>query len=146
MYLEIDENVDPWLGSYYELAIEMESRSDASLVQNAVNILIGSPYFQGIWDERSQILKEEPLAIFEREKSMVGYGALHIQPDIQLGVVVHTLDIDHEAKWLSVCIPTAMLNVAYNINYPLHTTPNPWRAIIDEKLASIADYISTLDF
>ena len=40
MYLEIDENVDPWLGSYYELAIEMESRSDASLVQNAVNILV----------------------------------------------------------------------------------------------------------
>lgn len=106
MFLEIEENIDPWLGSYYELAIEMESQSEASLVQSAVNILIGSPYFQGIWDEKFQILKEEPSAIFEREKSMMGYGVLHIQSDIQLGVIVHTLDIDHETKWLSVCIPT----------------------------------------
>jgi hypothetical protein len=130
-----DEN---WFGSYYELAIELGPTGDDERLRKALEHVWSLPQLRGSWIERHDYdLHSSPI---ECRDGIVPsrYGVLRLTPEISVGCVTHTVREPNGSDWLDLCIPTGMLGLCFDVQYPLDYATNPWMAQIDRLLAQMA--------
>jgi hypothetical protein len=124
---------ESWLGSYYELAIEISTTPDDERLRAGVDRLWSASVFVGgPWPDKLAT-RDTVLPQLPREEEMAAsYGLLRIR---DLGVVRCVAWIIREtgrgSDWVDLCIPTAALE-PFGLAYPL----------VSE---SLCDLIKTID-
>lgn len=137
----LDDN--NWLGSLYEVSLELGPTGDDALAHRALTRLWRNPALQGPWQDRSSFMEEaDELRVSEDQVRM--YGVLRVNEDISLGCMSHLVRIAGEYDWLDLSIPTGMLGVTFDVSYPLDLATNPWMSTLDKCLAEIAGDIFTV--
>ena len=131
-------NDDNWLGSYYELCLELGPAGDDNRLKAALAHLWKQPQLQGSWTRRTDYDKSPPLIEIVEGFSSPRYGTLALTRDLQVGCVTHTIRETDGSDWLDLCIPTGMLELVFDTRYPLEYAANPWMRSIDQELARIA--------
>ena len=140
--MEIDFNDrEIWYGSHYELSMLFEGRALETIAEIAHATLARNPCFEGVWEEKSDISSGETSSYMDNKERLGAYGLIHIGEDVRLGVYVCSTCSEPNAMWLCLCLPVGMLECAYDVDYPLHAVPNPWRVAVDEAFMSIADHV-----
>jgi hypothetical protein len=132
---------DNWCGSYYELCLELGPTGDDERLIDAVTSLWAHPHLRGPWIERG---------LFDRPPSPKPAAGGHVSPlwgvialssGQQLGCVTHVVREANGSDWLDLCIPSGMLELAFNIQYPLEYQTNTWMRAIDHDFAQIAESV-----
>ncbi len=131
---ECDDN---WLGSYYELCMQLGPTGDDSLLCAAIGHVWSQPELRGSWNTRCDY--GGPSAPIECRDGHVDprYGIIALTPDVSVGCVTHTVREPEGSDWLDLCIPTGMLELLFDIQYPLDYQTNPWMWQIDKLLAQL---------
>lgn len=131
-----DEN---WLGSYYELCLELGPTGDDERLANAVATLWSQPQLFGYWNDR--VLYKQPPSPIEITDGFISplYGIISLDCGQQLGCVTHAVRETDGSDWLDLCIPTGMLELVFDVRYPLEYQTNPWMRTIDRVLSRITE-------
>ncbi|WP_010095594.1 hypothetical protein [Ornithinibacillus scapharcae] len=132
-----------WIGGYYELSIEFHPCGDDQRINKALRSLDKSPFFTGLWRERTDYQQSPaslPIIIEENSVSPF-YGALHISDGKLLPCCISVIRVPEESDWLDISIPLASLELFYPFNYPLTKELNPWLSQVDELLINLAETI-----
>lgn len=132
---------DLWLGSFYELAIEVSPSGDDARLATAVSGMFDAPGLQGPWKEKVDIGRPErstsilaPSALQQVSMfSLVRLGDLGV-----VGAEVHSLREVGGSDWLVLCVPCGMLQTVTEVRYPLSRIANPWMDSVDEALTAVA--------
>lgn len=132
---------DRWLGSYYELAIELGISGDNDRLLAAANCLWSLPMLNGPWVARSQF-GQPPSNLKVQENTIAPcYGVLILGDNLAAGCVVHTLWEYEGSDWLALCIPTGWLETLFDVSYPLLKQTNPWVRQVDDLFVEIGSAI-----
>jgi len=92
---------------------------------------------QGPWWSKSELAAGAPT----RESSELrnhSYGAATLAGHRAIGCVVHLVREDAGDDWCDLCLPTGMLDLLFEINYPIVPNFNPWRREVDRYLLDVA--------
>ena len=138
-----------WSGSYYELAIELQTSHDNVRLEKALDTLWHHPNLSGHWLSVEHFgLNPDVFNVsheihgIEENSFMRLYGMFSI-PEIEkqvgcLSIVVRETD---GSDWLDFCIPTGMLEAAFSVKHTLEIREYPWSMILDKYLLQMADMI-----
>lgn len=134
-------DLENWRGSSLELAIDLGTRDDDRL-RAAFTAAWNSGVLVGPLDppypDRPPGVPDAPL---DQEGSIHMYGTVEL-PNAGRRVGCEVLSVrDDESDWLNVALPTGMLELAYQVQYPLFDDTNPWIAGVERALVSIASHI-----
>jgi hypothetical protein len=129
-----DEN---WHGSYYELCLELGPAGDNSRLLAALRSLWSHPMLAGFWTDRKSFGSAP--SDFQMDENWVvpHYGVLTIG-ESQLGGVTHVVRETDGADWLDLCVPTGMLELVYDVAYPLYFESNAWINPLNALFVSLA--------
>jgi hypothetical protein len=127
---------DAWLGSYYELCLELGPAGDDTRLRDALDGLWSNPRLCGPWLERDHFGRDRA-AIDVRDLLRPLYGAIRIDEHITVGCVSHVVREDEGSDWVDLCIPTGMLELAFPVTYPIDRESNRWTFQLDRFLASV---------
>ena len=140
---------ESWYGSYYELAIELQTSHDDIRLEKALETLWRHPNLSGHW-LRIENFGQKPDVIsipnefrVESSGSFINLYGLFSIPDIdkQAGCLSTIVRETNGSDWLDFCIPTEMLKSTFSVNHPLEMREYPWSAILDKYLLQMADMI-----
>lgn len=112
-------NDDNWLGSYYELCLELGPTGDDGRLKNAVAHLWSRPQLDGSWTDRASCNENPPPIEFSDGFIPPRYGIITLTSGDRLGCVTHTVRETDGSDWLDLCIPTGMLELVFDTHYPL---------------------------
>ena len=132
---------DVWLGSFYELAIELGPRSDERLAA-ASKALWRHPALDGPYGDRGREPWEQEVvspSLVVSDGVVHLYGAATIPSGHQVAsgsfaVREHESGID----WLDFYIPLAALGTIYEIEYPHNERWRTWAESLDQWFREIA--------
>jgi len=128
-----------WYGSYYELAIEYYPVGNDESLLKAVQAIWESPYLSGPWFEETSFGNSaDMLQSLENEGGHLLYGLLQVEKNIEVGCLICLVREEEGSDWLDFCIPTGMLELVFNVEYPLLIDNNPWMLGVDQILLDIA--------
>jgi hypothetical protein len=131
-----DEN---WLGSYYELSLELGPCGDDELASSALQALWQFPRLAGPWDEREGLGGSASERAFGGPDSNTSfYGVLTLPDGSALGCLAFLIRVPDESDWLTLSIPTSMLELRYAVSYPLDSATNPWLRNVDGCFVELA--------
>lgn len=134
-------NLENWKGSSLELAIDLGGRDDGRL-RAAFAAAWASPSVVGPraspYPDPHRGASDDQL---DPQGSTFTYGTIQL-PNTggRLGCVVLSVR-DETSDWLDVAVPTGMLEVGFDVRYPLLDETNSWIAGVERHLVSIADAI-----
>lgn len=131
------ENDDNWLGSYYELCLQLGPVGDDARLTKAVAQLWSQPQLHGSWINRTSYNDTPPPIEIVDGFLQPRYGLITLTSGQQIGCVTHTVRETDGSDWLDLCIPTGMLELAFDTRYPLDYAANPWMRAVDRDLAQI---------
>jgi len=128
---------DNWLGSYYELSLELGPTGDDARLISALRSLWSQPQLHGSWTVRDCFgQSSSPLLVVDGFVAP-RYGTINLSDGHQLGCVSHTVREYEGSDWLDLCIPTGMLELAYDVKYPLEYASNSWMRKLDRLLVAL---------
>jgi len=135
-------NAENWRGSYYEFALDLGLPGDDALVLLALQAMWRQPQLRGPWPQRERFdSAPDDLAPPSEQNPLIHYGRLVLDDGTEVGCVSGLLRVDGEADWLSLSVPTGMLELRFPVSYPLETATNAWLVGLDQMLARIAGTI-----
>ncbi|MGP7817644.1 hypothetical protein [Niallia sp. 01092] len=151
--MEYDYYINPenWIGGFYELSIEYHPFGDDKRINEALNALCKSDFFNGMWGEKKDYEKHSislPINI-EDESVDQFYGFLYLSEENELPCMICVIRVSGESDWLDISIPQASFGKKYPYQYPLTKELNPWLNEVNEmyiKLAEIIFQNSPFDF
>jgi hypothetical protein len=129
-----DEN---WLGSFYEVSLELGPFGDDALATRALETLWRQPELRGPWIDRTAFSSDPDSILLSPEHTPL-YGVLVLDTRDEVGCTSHLVRIEGESDWLDLCVPTGMLELKFPMTYPLDRATNPRLAKLDRLLARIA--------
>jgi hypothetical protein len=134
---DLFRNSDNWLGCYYELCLELGASSDDEVLLCALSAIWSQPQLQGPWIDRKRPGSRR--SGFDVVEGAVAphYGVLTIDGS-EFGCVTHVVRETDGSDWLDLCVPSSMLQLAFDVRYPLNCEPNPWMATVDSVFLKIA--------
>ncbi|HVS20163.1 MAG TPA: hypothetical protein VMT18_16285, partial [Planctomycetota bacterium] len=134
-----DEN---WLGSYYELSLDLGPCGDDELASIALQALWQSPRLAGPWEGREGFGgPASKMAFGGPGTNTTFHGALTMPDGSELGCRAYLIRVADESDWLNLSIPTSMLELRYPVTYPLDSTTNPWLRTADSCFVELATSI-----
>jgi hypothetical protein len=149
MNKEIFTAKENWRGSYYELAIELQSSHDDIQQEQALQALWSHPNLSGHWlnlesyGQDPDIFRISELIDKESNISYANlYGVFHI-PEIHQQVACLSVVVREKngSDWLDFCFPTVMLKQVFPLKSPLSHAENSWLKIVDKYLLETADIV-----
>lgn len=148
------ESLNNWAGSYYELSIEYAPGGDDGRLLSALQALWHHPLlagpFIGPYVDGTPHDVFAPVALPSALPAEGGpglYGHLTIPNDRAVGCLSALTRLgslegeERGSDWLCFCIPMGMMELAFDITYPLLPSTNPWTTDIDHVLMDIAESI-----
>jgi len=137
---------ETWLGGYYELAIELWSRSDERLLA-ALAAVWADPVLDGAYLSRDvEPWQQQRLAItveLLQANHLQGLARLPNGATIACGTVF--IREDNGPDWLCLYLPMGALGTAYSVGgYPFEpdvANSHKWRNVIDPWLAGIGNRV-----
>ena len=131
-----------WYGSHYELAIEYYPAANNQSLLKAIQAIWQFPRLSGPWFEKTSFGgPPDMLQTLESEGGLVLYGLLEVDKSQQIGCLISMVREQDGSDWLDFCIPTGMLELAFNVIYPLLVDDNPWIPRVDQILLDIAETV-----
>ncbi len=143
-------NPENWYGSYYELAIEYP-KGDHLKSLNALNSIWQNDKIVGPWSKKDAFGSTSQLVEYiHSDKLNQYYGWVQFDTYKPIGCLTLTvLEADNDGSdWICFCIPTGMLELAFEVEYPLLLNTNPWLHTIDQfflQCAIVINEISPFD-
>lgn len=143
-------NPENWYGSHYELAIEYPKGNDTELLE-AINSVWHQPELTGPWREKEGWGKDaQPVDDLETEDSNHCYGLIELEKSMVIGCLSLTVreSGNDGSDWLCLCIPTGMLELVFEVEYPIVRNRNPWLDIVDRfflRCAIVVNNVSSFD-
>ena len=143
-------NAENWLGSYYELAIELQDSPDDAKLFQALKALWSYPSLSGGWlskEDYGQLPINFADGVADIESLFHIYGLVTLPTtNVQFGclsvVVREELGEGYNSDWLGLCFPVGMLEQVFTLEYPLDYESNAmWMDQIDMLLRDIANSI-----
>ena len=131
-------NESSWLGSYYELCLEIGASGDDQRLNSAVANLWAQPQLHGGWADRASYPQPPTALGFADGFVQPRYGAFTLSSGHRLGCVTHTVRETDGSDWLDLCFPTGMLQLLFDVRHPLEYATNPWMRTVDRDLAQVA--------
>jgi hypothetical protein len=138
-----------WHGSFYELAIELQTSQDDFRLEQALKALWRYPNLNGCWLKRENFGQgpdtfsvSNNIEGLEENHFMRMYGTFYI-PELgkQVGCLSIVVRETNGSDWLDFCIPTEMLEKAFSVEYPLLTDDYPWETVLDKYFLQMAELI-----
>jgi hypothetical protein len=137
---------ETWLGGYYELAIELGSRSDERLLA-ALTAVWADPDLDGVYLSRDvEPSQQQRLAITAellQVSHLQGLARLPNGATIACGTVF--IREDDGPDWLCLYVPMGALGTAYSVGgYPFEpdvANSHQWRDVVDPWLAGIGSRV-----
>jgi hypothetical protein len=126
-----------WHGSYYELCLELGPAGDNARLLAALRSLWSQPMLSGSWTARESYGSEPSDFQIDENWVVPHYGVLTID-ESQLGCVTHVVRETDGSDWLDLCVPTGMLELVYDVAYPLYFESNPWITPLNALFVSLA--------
>ena len=131
-----------WLGSSYELAIEVSPSADDARLRVAISSLLKSPEVAGPWLRREDmggpVARSDELPL---DPNPIAYCTTGVPNRGELGSAILAVRESGGSDWLSLSIPSGMLERVFDVQYPLLAQANPWRAEIDQVLLRVAEKV-----
>lgn len=133
-----------WHGSCYELGIDYSDMGDERIIA-AMRTLwdisdvcgpLGGPYAMG---DRALEMVSVPALLYE-DKAATAYGLTRLDPGDYVGFSATITSL----RWLVICVPMGMLEIFYNIDYPITTENDSWATPLRNRLMDIAQIIYQL--
>jgi hypothetical protein len=138
--------VEAWYGGFYELALEIGSRSDDRL-QSALTALWKHPDLDGCYLDRSCEPSEQPRTSefgLASGTHLLGLASLPNGSRVACGSCL--IREDDGPDWLDFYLPSGSLGTAYPIGpYPFGAEPDwhgPWQYEVEDWLADIGLWIA----
>jgi hypothetical protein len=128
-------NNENWLGSYYELCLELGPMGDDDHLKKALGSLWSQPALSGPWRDRAHVGRSVEKPSGDLLDPL--YGLMKIDEHVEVGCVSHVVREDEGSDWLDLCIPTGMLELVYPVRYPIDPKANPWTRRLDRIFCSI---------
>ena len=137
---------DTWSGGYYELAIELGSRSDERLL-GALAAVWADPDLDGVYLSRDvEPWQQQRLAITAellQVSHLQGLARLRNGTTIACGTVF--IREDDGPDWLNLYLPMGALGTVYSVgSYPFEpdvANSHQWRDVVDPWLAGIGSRV-----
>jgi len=137
---------DTWSGGYYELAIELGTRSDERLLA-ALTAVWADPNLDGAYLSRDvEPWQQQRLAItaeLSQVSHLQGLARLPNKATIACGTFI--VREDDGPDWLGMYLPMGALGTAYSVGgYPFEpdvANSHQWRDVIDPWLAGIGSRV-----
>lgn len=144
---------DFWTGAFYELSIEYHPFGNDNRINEALNALVESSFFNGMREEKKDHQKQAiilPLTI-EEESVTSFYGTLSLSNSNQdqLPCMVSVIRVNGESDWVDLSIPESAFERVFPYKSPLTNELNPWLSNINEVYAQLAEVVyhhSPFDF
>lgn len=136
-------NPEIWTGCFYEISIEYHSFGNNKRINDALNALCKSDFFNGMWGERKDYQKDFislPINI-EDECVKQFYGILSLSEEDEFPCLISVIRVSGESDWLDISIPQAAFEMKYPYKYPLTKELNPWLNKINEMYIKLAEII-----
>ena len=138
-----------WYGSFYELAIELQTSHDNVRLEQALEALWSHPNLSGHWlsienyGQSPDVISILNEFRFENSNPFINLYGLFSIPDIdkQVGCLSTIVRETNGSDWLDFCFPTGMLKSAFSVNHPLEMREYPWSVTLDKYLLQMADMI-----
>ena len=138
-----------WHGSYYELAIELQSSHDDIRLEQALQALWSHPNLSGHWlnlenyGQNPDRLQVSGIINNSDNVSCANIYGIFLIPEIdkQVGCLSVIVREHNGSDWLAFCFPSAMLKSIFPVKYPLVHDENLWLSILDKHLLQMADII-----
>jgi hypothetical protein len=131
-----------WHGSYYELAIEYCPVGDDQQLLKAVQAFSEIPCLTSLWFERTSFGgPPDMLQSLERFGGPTLYGLLEVDQSQRIGCLLKIIREQDGSDWLDFSIPTGMLELVFDVDYPLLVGNNPWIPQVDQILLDIAEAV-----
>ena len=138
-----------WYGSFYELAIELQTSHDNVRLEQALEALWSHPNLSGHWlsienyGQSPDVISIPNEFRFENSSSFINLYGLFSIPDIdkQVGCLSTIVRETNGSDWLDFCFPMGMLKRAFSVNHPLEMREYPWSVTLDKYLLQMADMI-----
>jgi hypothetical protein len=138
-----------WFGSFYELAIELQTSHDDVYLEKALAALWKHPYLIGPWvDIKKFGLSPDVIRVSnfndgtENFSFLRLYGVLSL-PELgeQIGCLSIVVRETDGSDWLDFCVPTGMLESILPVEHPLPTDNYPLVKVVDQYFLQMADMI-----
>ena len=125
-------------GSYYELCFELGPSGDDETLLAALQCLWSFPKLRGPWYDRQDFGGFDAALTVSGKSHHICYGTLAVPDADRIGCLTCVVREPEGSDWLDLCIPTGMLELFYDIQYPLYFEPNPWIPPINSLFIDIA--------
>ncbi len=138
-----------WYGSFYELAIELQTSHDNVRLEWALEALWRHPNLSGHWvsienfGQQSDVIRIPNDFHIASSNSFINLYGLFSIPEIdkQVGCLSTVVREKDGSDWLDFCIPTEMLVDAFSVKHLPEMREYPWANILDKYLLQMADMI-----
>lgn len=137
-------NIENWYGSYYELAIEYHPKGNNKTLIDAINAIWQLTELTGPWREK-EMFGEKPQKIELVDQGTNDlFGLVTFKGVRPIGCCNFTIreSFADGADWLCFSVPTSMLELAFDVKYPLFDDENPWLKSIDRFFLKCAKTIN----
>jgi hypothetical protein len=138
---------DTWHGGFYELALELGSRSDARL-HEALTIVWSYPALQGAYlDRTTEPGQQVPVSVEPFMLDRHVYGLAHLPNGVQVACGTCSIRLDGDSDWLIIYLPMGALSTVYPTGgYPFGdtSTSSVWQDTLDEWLKQLGYAVYSL--
>ena len=149
MNKEIFTRKENWRGSYYELAMELQPSHDDVRLERALLAVWSHPNLSGHWlnlesyGQTPDVFRVTELVNNGSNIAYVNLYGIFLVPEVnqQIGCLSVVVRENNGSDWLDFCFPSAMLESAFSVKYPLVHDENSWLSIVDKYLLEIADTV-----
>jgi hypothetical protein len=135
---------EAWIGGFYELAINLEQRSDEHS-RAAMAALLSYPKLDGLYLERNKEPQDQPRVDASGRVEDHHFGVLTLPNGGKLPFGCYIFHLEYEPDWLEVFIPLGSINKFYPTEgYPFNPTMQvymKWQQEIDLALVDAARHI-----
>ncbi len=142
-----------WYGTFYTLGMEYEPGVGTRQLLTALRTLWQHPLLEGpvLGPYAEQVPTLTPTTIPSVLENMSSlYGVFHLPHGKAVGCLSSVLCPGTEpmeevaarcACWVLLYIPSAMLERAYSVEYPIESATNPWIDQVDQQLLDVAEFV-----
>jgi len=130
-----------WHGSYYELCIELGPSGHDDRLLAALRRLWSFPALGGPWSDRDSFGTAPCEVTVSGDLHHFYYGTLAKLDADTVGCLTCVAREPDGSDWLDLCIPTGMLEIVCDIQYPLYFESNPWIPPLNSLFVDIANHV-----